>query len=163
MSEAGSEFDIALLADLHCGSPDFDQALIEHAIELLNSRDPRVVVIAGDLTHNSLPDEFDSAREWIDRIDCRNLVVVPGNHDVIAGGLELFESRFGVYRRKYIDSRVSVVAVDSAVPDETYGEVGVESLRNALAEFSDSRGIRVFALHHHLLPVPGTGTGTTAR
>jgi 3',5'-cyclic AMP phosphodiesterase CpdA len=53
----------ALLADLHKTAPDH-------------------VVVTGDLTNVSLPDEFGAARRWLERIgNAQHVTAIPGNHD----------------------------------------------------------------------------------
>ena len=48
----------------------------------LRRTQPEHIVITGDLTHIGLPDEFQQARLWLDRLGAADRVtVVPGNHD----------------------------------------------------------------------------------
>lgn len=70
---------IALLADLHFGSvPD---GLEDQLLEDLAGTRPDVVTIAGDLTMAATREEFQAARDWLEKLSCEKLVV-PGNHDV---------------------------------------------------------------------------------
>ena len=54
---------------------------------------------------------------------------------------------------------VTVVAVDSTEPDLDHGQIGRGRYRlDRAASSPPSRAdLRIFVLHHHLLPVPGTG------
>jgi len=52
---------------------------------------------------------------------------------------------------------VSVVAVDSTEPDLDHGEIGRGRYPWIEEQFSYPAALRIFVLHHHLLPVPGTG------
>jgi 3',5'-cyclic AMP phosphodiesterase CpdA len=52
---------------------------------------------------------------------------------------------------------VTVVAVDSTEPDLDHGQIGRGRYGWIEAEFAEPADLRVFVLHHHLLPVPGTG------
>ena len=52
---------------------------------------------------------------------------------------------------------VQVVALDSTKPDLAEGEVGRERYDWIRSKFEGYADLRVFALHHHLVPVPGTG------
>jgi 3',5'-cyclic AMP phosphodiesterase CpdA len=97
------------------------------------------------------------------------VVVIPGNHDSKNVGYLHFRDTFGpgdvpakgdrVVQVAGGDPSMTVrmVAIDSSKPDLAEGEVGRERydwIRDQLAAPSD---VRVFALHHHLVPVPGTG------
>src|SRR5206468_327806 len=74
-------FRIAQLSDLHCGGPYFEASLLERAIGEINELQPDIVVCSGDLTTFGFRHEYLTAREYVDRIDCDSIVVVPGNHD----------------------------------------------------------------------------------
>ena len=66
----------------------------------------------------------------------------------------MFGDRNSVLRR----DGVTVVAVDSSEPDLDHGQIGRGRYRWIEEQFDDhSSRLRVFVMHHHLLPVPGTG------
>src|SRR5688572_33490580 len=88
-------FRIAHISDLHCGSPHFQADLLERAIEEINELGPDVTVISGDLTADGFKGEYMEAREYIDRLECEDLIVVPGNHDSRNVGYVHFEELFG--------------------------------------------------------------------
>lgn len=50
-------------------------------LENINRSSPDIVVITGDLTENGLAAEYNGAKKFIDRIECKNKIIVPGNHD----------------------------------------------------------------------------------
>jgi Icc protein len=52
---------------------------------------------------------------------------------------------------------IRVVGMDSSEPDLNEGQVGREHYDWIMEQFSASCDLKIFALHHHLLPVPGTG------
>ena len=52
---------------------------------------------------------------------------------------------------------VAVVAVDSSKPDLDEGEIGREHYGWIQEGFAGPADLRVFACHHHLMPIPGTG------
>ena len=58
---------------------------------------------------------------------------------------------------------LKVLAVDSNIPDLNDGEVGREKVERIAEEFAERRALRVFVLHHHLVSIPGTGTGAQRR
>ena len=91
-------------------------------------------------------------------IECRNKVVVPGNHDSGNVGYLLFEDLFKTWSPCCSLDGVTVVGVDSSQPDIGDGHIGRE-IYGWIADNFDFKGtdLRVFALHHHLIPVPMTG------
>jgi Icc protein len=156
MSNAAG-FTIAHVSDLHCGSPHFLPDLLERAIDEVNELRPDVTVISGDLTADGFKQEYETARAFVDRIACDDVIVVPGNHDSRNVGYIHFEEMFGPRSRDLHKNGVSIVAVDSSEPDLDYGQIGRNRYGYLLEEFSRPADLRIFVLHHHLLPVPGTG------
>jgi 3',5'-cyclic-AMP phosphodiesterase len=150
-------FRIAHLSDLHCGGPYFMPSLLERALAEINELGPDIVVCSGDLTTFGFKQEYAQAKGYLDRIECDSLVVVPGNHDSRNVGYLHFEELFGErYSVKHVDG-VSVVAVDSTEPDLDHGQIGRGRYRWIEEQFATPAELRIFVLHHHLLPVPGTG------
>ena len=150
-------FTIAHFSDLHCGGADFVASLLERAIGEINDLDPDLVVCSGDLTSAGLKGEYALAREYLDEIRCERVVVIPGNHDSRNVGYIHFEDLFGErYSIIELDG-VCVVAVDSTQPDLDEGQIGRGRYRWIEEQFEGEATLRIFVLHHHLLPVPGTG------
>ncbi|MDQ4134090.1 MAG: metallophosphoesterase [Actinomycetota bacterium] len=168
---------IAQLSDLHCGSPYFDAPLLEAAVAETAALAPDLVVIGGDLTAEGYAGEFRAAQHYLEPLFASGLrvVVIPGNHDSKNVGYLHFRDTFGAgdvtekvdrvlslsvppmapgSSRPY---RVQVVAIDSSKPDLAEGEVGRERYGWIRSQFSTDVDFRIFALHHHLVPVPGTG------
>lgn len=153
----GRVFTIAQISDLHCGGPYFVPNLLERAITEINDLEPDIVICSGDLTTFGFKEEYALAKQYLDRIACDSLVVIPGNHDSRNVGYlhfeRLFGDRFSVLRK----DGVTVVAVDSTEPDLDHGQIGRGHYRWIEEQFAAPADLRVFVLHHHLLPVPGTG------
>ncbi len=63
----------------------------------------------------------------------------------------------GPGQERPVPFRVQVVAIDSSKPDLAEGEVGRERYRWIRDQFAAEADFKVFVLHHHLVPVPGTG------
>ena len=150
-------FRIAHISDLHCGGPYFVPSLLERAIDEINDLDPAVVVCSGDLTTFGFRPEYQQAREYLDKIACESLVVIPGNHDSRNVGYVHFDDLFGDRNSTLRKNGVTIVAVDSTEPDLDHGQIGRGRYNWIEEQFSDPADLRVFVLHHHLLPVPGTG------
>jgi 3',5'-cyclic AMP phosphodiesterase CpdA len=153
----GKPFTVAQLSDLHCGGPHFVPELLERAIAEVNDLAPDLVVCSGDLTTFGFKEEYAQAKRYLDGLECETLVVVPGNHDSRNVGYVHFEELFGERNSVVRVGDVTVVAVDSTEPDLDHGQIGRGRYGWIEQEFAPPAGMRIFVLHHHLLPVPGTG------
>jgi len=170
VSPTAKRFVIAQFSDLHCGDPRFDEHMLERVIREVNEITPDVVVIPGDLTVNGYRDEFELALMHIERLECPNVVVTPGNHDSRNVGymhfLDMFGKRwqahemgFGIDVDGVSQERIRIVSVDSSKPDLDDGEVGrhrYDWLSEQLGP-PDEEIFKVVAIHHHLVGIPSTG------
>ena len=150
-------YTIAHISDLHCGDPHFRPSLLERAIGEINELRPAAVICTGDLTVFGFKQEYRQAREYLNAIECDTLVVIPGNHDSRNVGYVHFEELFGPRNSVVRVGMLSVVAIDSSEPDLDHGHVGRGRYGWIEEQFAEPAELRIFALHHHLLPVPGTG------
>jgi 3',5'-cyclic-AMP phosphodiesterase len=157
MASGNGAFTIAHISDIHCGDPGFVPNLMERAIGEINDLQPDLVICSGDLTTFGFKQEYLEAREYLDGLDCRRLVVIPGNHDSRNVGYMHFEALFGERQQVMHVDGVTVVAVDSSEPDLDHGQIGRGRYSWIEEQFSAPADFRIFVLHHHLLPVPGTG------
>jgi 3',5'-cyclic-AMP phosphodiesterase len=153
-----SAFTIAQISDIHCGSPHFVPSLLERSIAEINELAPDMVIVSGDLTADGFRDEYELAREYVDRLDTEDPIVIPGNHDSRNVGYVHFEELFGERRRDVHTGGVSIVAIDSTEPDVDHGTIGRGRYGWIEERFAAHEAfLRIFVMHHHLLPVPGTG------
>jgi Icc protein len=150
-------FRIAHISDLHCGSPHFVPNLMERAISEINDLAADIVICTGDLTNFGFRQEYAEAKAYLERIACETLVVIPGNHDSRNVGYVHFEELFGDRSSVVHKGGVTVVAVDSTEPDLDHGQIGRGRYPWIVEQFAEPADFRIFVLHHHLLPVPGTG------
>lgn len=163
---------LAHLSCIHCGELHFDPDLMASVVAAVNDTDPELVLVAGDITAQGYEWEYDTAKDYLDRIDAP-VVVVPGSDDSRNVGYVHYERLFGerhsVHRFPLEDDRgrvldapgVTVVALDSSEPDLATGRIGREWypwLRECLA---DSEDLKLVLLNHHVVAVPGTGRDAT--
>jgi Icc protein len=153
---------IVQISDIHVGSGLFRPELLDAAIEETNALEPDLVAIAGDLTTEGYRWEFEEAKGYLDRLECQNVVVVPGNHDAKNVGYRHFEEFFGLREGAVTvnvpEGEAKIVAIDSTKPDLDEGEVGREHYAWIDSEFRNwERGPKIVIVHHHILAVPGTG------
>jgi Icc protein len=169
-------FQIAQLSDIHCGSVHFDAELLQHAVEEVLALTPDLVLIGGDLTTDGYAHEFREAQRLLAPLFDAPLttIVIPGNHDAKNVGYLHFVDSFGPGdvpgkgdRVLRLSGRldpsdtepraITVVAMDSTKPDLAEGEIGRERYSWIRQQFAQPADFKIFALHHHLVPVPGTG------
>jgi 3',5'-cyclic-AMP phosphodiesterase len=153
---------IVQISDIHVGSGLFRPELLDAAIEETNALEPDLVAIVGDLTMEGYRWEFEEAKGYLDRLECQNVVVVPGNHDAKNVGYRHFEEFFGLREGAVTvnvpEGEAKIVALDSTKPDLDEGEVGREHYAWIDSEFRNwERGPKIVIVHHHILDVPGTG------
>jgi 3',5'-cyclic-AMP phosphodiesterase len=156
--DAKGRLTICQISDIHCGNARFIPDLLDRTIIEVNRMNPAVVVVSGDLTDAGYREEFEEAAEFIDRIECEHIMVIPGNHDARNVGYLHFERLFGE-RRSVLDlDEVILVGVDSSEPDLNDGQVGREHYEFITETFTEAEGkLKIFVVHHHLIPLPGTG------
>jgi len=150
---------IAQISDLHCGR-EFQPPVFEQAAREINSLDPDVIVVTGDLTDNGLLAQYREAKRRLDSLDCKNLVVTSGNHDYRSTGYLLFKQAFR-FRRTMTIADIAIIVVGTARPERDEGEIGhrqVVWLQQNLKRYRRKR--RVVIMHHHLVQVPDTGPDT---
>jgi 3',5'-cyclic AMP phosphodiesterase CpdA len=68
-----------------------------------------------------------------------------------------FEELIGPRQWSVDVAGIRIVGEDSTEPDLNEGQIGRERYESLRSEFDVPAKLKVFVLHHHLLPVPGTG------
>jgi Icc protein len=159
---------IAQVSDIHCGESTFDGELMRTIVGRINRMAPDLVVIAGDLTAAGYEWEFEQAAKFLELIE-PPMIVIPGNHDARNVGYLHFQSHYGDsftrYRQAFDVERAermlatgyTVVAVDSSQPDINDGHVGRARYPWIREQFDEPDDVKIFVIHHHLVPIPGTG------
>jgi 3',5'-cyclic AMP phosphodiesterase CpdA len=164
----GHRLTIAQFSDIHCGTPTFDGDLLDHAIDEILDLRPDLVVCAGDLTAEGYGPQFRQAKRYLDRLADLEMLVIPGNHDLMNVGFLHFRDNFGksdrVMRVPFSSANgaqpqryATVVSINSSKPDLADGEIGHVRYDWIRQSFEWPDDYRVFVLHHHLVSVPGTG------
>ena len=113
------------ISDLHIGGLFKQDAFNTIVKEVNDDLKPDVIIISGDLTDDGLLFQFEQARKELDRFNCPNLIVFPGNHDYRHTGYLLFKKFFPFTKQIYeFDDNIVVVTLGTARPDRDEGEVG---------------------------------------
>jgi Icc protein len=147
---------IAHISDPHVGSPYFVPNLMNRVIVELNELQPDVVLCTGDLTTFGYRQEFKTAAAYFERIKAP-MRIVPGNHDARNVGYVHFEELIGPRHWSADVQDVRVVGADTSEPDLDHGQIGRERYDWVREQFAVDAACKIFAIHHHLIPVPGTG------
>ncbi|HYZ11251.1 MAG TPA: metallophosphoesterase [Actinomycetota bacterium] len=147
---------IAHISDLHVGSPYFVPNLMNRVIVELNELEPDVVVVTGDFTNFGYRQEFKTAVAYLERITAP-VHSIPGNHDARNVGYVHFEELIGPRYWRTDVMGLRIVGADSSEPDLDEGQIGRERYPWIAEQFAGQSDLKVFAMHHHLIPIPGTG------
>jgi 3',5'-cyclic AMP phosphodiesterase CpdA len=159
---------LALAADLHFGS--VPEGLAAELRETIESQNPEIVIIAGDLTLRARKAEFALAKAWLLSLTVPALVM-PGNHDLPYWNIfQRFADPFHRYRQAA--GAVSLMPVMERPDGVVLGfnttgswqphlrwQEGVARLRdikaarNALSSVPSDR-LKAVAAHHPLLKIP---------
>lgn len=148
---------IAHISDIHVGSNHFVSNLLNRAIVEINEMNPDMVLVSGDLTNDGFRQQYSAVKAYLENIECERLSVIPGNHDSRNVGYVHFEDLFGSRNNVTYLPGVTVVAMDSSQPDLNEGRLGRQNYRWMIEKFNVPNDFKIVALHHHLLPLPGTG------
>jgi Icc protein len=149
---------IAHISDLHCGSRYHIPSLATRVIDEVNALAPDIVVVTGDLTDMGFRAEFRQAHRMLERIECAHRIVLIGNHDARNVGDVHFEELFGARHSETELDGMRIIGLDSSEPDLDSGRIGRDTHRLLAERFAiDPAEFKVVAMHHHLVPVPGTG------
>ena len=160
MAENKKPVIIVQISDIHVGEVHFVPSLLTRAIDEINELNPDIVIITGDLTANGFRREYDTVKNYLSPIKCKNLIVQPGNHDSRNVGYVHFEDIYGERYRSFDYNKIKILAADSSEPDLDNGQIGREYykwIKNEFSNIPDDGTFKIFTMHHHLLPVPNTG------
>ncbi|UCH89983.1 MAG: metallophosphoesterase [Thermoplasmata archaeon] len=154
---------IAHISDIHCsktrhGRTGFKPEQLNAGLREVNKLNPDVVVITGDLTMFGFKEEYKMARKYISRIESETLII-PGNHDSRYCGYEYFDEYFGYGNISLKFPNISIIGIDTTIPDLDEGNVGRGKLRWLIGNIKKmpKKNFKLVAMHHHLIPIPHTG------
>jgi 3',5'-cyclic-AMP phosphodiesterase len=147
------------ISDIHIGSP-YDRLVFDKIVHEVNSMKPYAIIVTGDITDEGILPQFELARTELQRFKCKDLIVVPGNHDYRHTGYLLFKKFFPANQVYDMDD-VVVITLGTARPDRDEGEVGYRQLlwmQKTIEKFEGQQKKIIIAMHHHLIGIPDTGT-----
>ena len=148
---------IIQISDIHCGSSHFDPKLMEKTIKLVNDSAADLLLITGDLTMEGYYAEYQIAVEYINRFKVPEKLIVPGNHDARNVGYKTFEKIIGPPFSVMHLGNILICGADSTEPDLDNGQIGRTHTAELKQIFSKHTGVKILALHHHVISVPNSG------
>ena len=155
---------IVHISDLHFGH--HDPVLAQGFADDINALNPDLVVASGDFTQIGTKEEFEQAREFLDKLTAP-VFAVPGNHDVPAVNIfRRFLDPYGLYK-KYISKDMEpfletdgVVLIGMRTARRArlewnwgHGTISRGQLEDLEARFAKAspNAVRVIVAHHPLL------------
>jgi len=149
---------IVQISDLHVGS-QFQPDVFSKLVGEVNSLEPDVVVVTGDLTNEGLVKEYEACKSLLGRIKTKKLITISGNHDYRNTGYLLFKRYFPFETINELDEDTVLVTLGTTRPDRNDGEVGYRQnlwLERTMKKYKDR--VKILAMHHHLVAIPDTGS-----
>lgn len=153
---------IVQISDLHFGT--VVQNVAEALITKINEIKPTLLVVSGDITQRSFDHQFKEAQEFLDRIDCKNRVIVPGNHDIPfykfwhrlykpAKNFAKFMGNYGRYT--YLGDNVAVFGLNSCNPKHYKNGHFTHKHSSAMTRFFSGvpEGVKRILVCHHPVDV----------
>ena len=149
------------VSDIHIGESGVkidDLKKVIGSIEKTAADSPSpLLLVTGDLTGEGLREEYEGVSSVLNEVSMPT-VIVPGNHDERNYGSAHFEELFGDRFKTFETEHIAIFAADSAEPDNDSGHVGRVKYNEIRDFFNQAKDkVKIFALHHHLIPVPHTG------
>ncbi len=154
------------ISDLHFGPPYVEQ-VGEAALRMATTLQPDAIIINGDLTQRAKREQFEAAKQYMERLPPSPRLVIPGNHDVpLYRVVERLLDPHRLYR-EIISQDLNpvlkihgavIVGLDSTAPRTAISNGQIFKWQLDLCEqaFSETPiGIaRIVVAHHHFAPAP---------
>jgi 3',5'-cyclic AMP phosphodiesterase CpdA len=154
------------LSDLHFGR--IDPSLVEPLRRAVVDAQPDLIVISGDFTQRARRSQFAAAREFVESLQ-RKTLVVPGNHDIpLYDFVERFAAPLARYRGyisaelepEYEDDELIVIGVNTAralifpFGEGRINERQIDRIIQRLATVAPAK-LRIIVTHHPFDLPPG--------
>lgn len=114
---------IIQISDLHFGMNN--ALIIEAFLTDLVELEPEIIIISGDLTQRATHDQYELAKEFLQKLSPSKVLVVPGNHDIpLYSPLSRLLHPFKLYKQfitpklgcNFSNKEINILGVNSATP-----------------------------------------------
>jgi len=146
------------LSDIHVGS-QFQESVFDKVVQEVNEINPDCLLITGDLTNEGLIQEYEKCKKLFEKLNCKKIITISGNHDYRNSGYLVFKKYFPFETINELGNDVVVVTLGTARPDRNEGEAGYRQnlwLERTMQKYKNK--IKILAMHHHLVGIPDTGS-----
>jgi len=133
----------------------FNTKIFDKAVNAINSLETDLVVHCGGVTASSHLYEFELAKELLDTIDHKKLIV-PGVKDAYPLGCELFPEYIGEKNPSFVDDKLHILGYNSCIIDEKEGRLGRGNTREIVEKLAINSKIGVVVFNHTIVPLPKT-------
>lgn len=168
LTSGRSQLCIMQISDLHFGPPlvpDVAEAALASCVRLA----PDLLVVSGDLTQRARREQFEAARDYLQRFPTIPRLVIPGNHDVplynVARRLSDPHRNYREIISPALNTVLEVpgavlVGLDSTSPRSAISNGRIHSwqLEFCAQAFANAPqdATRIVVAHHHFAPAPDT-------
>lgn len=149
------------LSDLHFGTER--EGLVDLLIKDVNEHHPDLIIVSGDLTQRARINQYQAANAFFSKLMQKNILCVPGNHDISLYNLiERIFYPFKKYKKwissdictfKYLD-HIAILGINSVTPYKPMGGYITNSqfklIENFFSQQSDSM-LNMVVMHHNLI------------
>lgn len=155
---------IAHISDLHFGT--VEKKIEDAVLKDIRKLKPDLLIVSGDLTQRARKSQFRQAKEFLDKLDCKK-IIIPGNHDIplfniFARFLRALTNYKNIITTDlspfYRDETIAVLGINTA-RSLTWksGRISVEQievLKEKLCSIDNSI-FKIIVTHHPFIPPPG--------
>lgn len=155
---SGRDWRFAVMSDAQFVARNPDSELVRQArrtLREIRAADPDFVVVNGDLVDEGSPGDLSFARKVLEEElgDAVPWYYVPGNHEVMGGGIENFVAEFGPARRTFDHRGTRFITLDtSSLTLRGGGYEQFTELRRQLDSAARDRHVRSVAVIQHVPP-----------
>lgn len=154
------------LSDVHFGI--HEQPIVHSVERFIERTEADMVICAGDLTQWADPEEFEQARNWIEKIEGwgHEVLAVPGNHDVPSTDLvqrftkphARWDKHMGEDRNPWLEREgLAILGLNTArglvVKNGKISDDQIALMRERFAKAA-SDALRILVCHHPLWKLP---------
>lgn len=154
------------VSDLHFGPP-FVPRVGDAVLRAAHDFSPDVIVASGDFTQRARMEQFQQARDFLDKLPKVPLVVTPGNHDVpLYRFADRVRNPYAGYREFICDQLDTTLRHNGAVITSlnstsplraiTNGRISAKQLDfcTETLRAAPEDAVRIVVAHHHFAPAP---------
>jgi 3',5'-cyclic AMP phosphodiesterase CpdA len=145
------------ISDVHFGQVDY--SIVDRAVDAINTLDPHLVVVSGDLTQRARTHQFIEARDFLRKLP-EPQIVVPGNHDVpLYNIFDRFVRPLEKFKKfithdltpTYVDDELAVIGVNTArslvIKGGRINQEQIGRILDQMCEVPD-RMLKIVVTHH---------------